>query len=169
MGYCASGHGEVRFDSKEKLEQAIEGLNVLPAVSSSSVVDSYPDDMSRDFCRAAIRAGFFATPLHDEFHPYAFALEHEWGKIGSWSDKPLAAIGKSCVKSYFIWEGEDGESWLAPEIDSAKDMLVAEFPNGSVDCSNMVTFINLSSGGKRYQLAVIVNDYGVPTASVSSL
>lgn len=89
------------------------------------------------------------------------------GQNRSWTDEPFKAIGPHCVKSHFKWSGEDGEVWLESELHTEKDMLVASFPDGGVECSNGSMFINLTYANQSFQLFINVNDWGVPTAQIT--
>lgn len=168
MGYHASGIGEIRFPSKKDLEAVIEELKKIPASNSfGGIEEDYPDHESFDFCKLMSELGFVTTRSKDDFYPYSFAIEYEWGKIGSWTDEPFKAIGPHCVKSHFKWSGEDGEVWLESELHTEKDMLVASFPDGGVECSNGSMFINLTYANQSFQLFINVNDWGVPTAQIT--
>ncbi len=168
MGYYASGIGEIRFPSKKDLEAAIEELKKIPTSNSFGGIEKdYPDHESFVFCKVMSELGFFATRSKDDFYPYSFEIECEWDKIGSWTDEPFKAIGPHCVKSHFKWSGEDGEVWLESELHTEKDMLVASFPDGGVECSNGSMFINLTYANQSFQLFINVNDWGVPTAQIT--
>ena len=168
MGYYASGIGEIRFASKMELEAAIEELKKIPSCASFGGIESdYPDHESFEFCKAMSELEFFSAPSKDDFYPYCFAVEFEWGKIGSWTEEPFKAIGRHCVKSYFKWSGEDDERWLESELNTEKDMLVASFPGGDVECSNGSMFIDLNYANQSFQLFINVDDWGVPTAHIT--
>lgn len=70
-------------------------------------------------------------------------------------------------QSHFKWSGEDGEVWLESGLHTEKDMLVASFPDGGVECSNGSMFINLTYANQSFQLFINVNDWGVPTAQIT--
>lgn len=94
MGYYASGIGEIRFPSKKDLEAVIEELKKIPASNIfGGIEEDYPDHESFDFCKVMSELGFVTTRSKDDFYPYSFAIEYEWGKIGSWTDEPFKAIG----------------------------------------------------------------------------
>ena len=168
MGYYASGVGEIRFASKKELEAAIEELKKIPGSNSFGGIEKdYPDNESFEFCRAMSELELSTVPSKDDFYPYSFAVEYVWGKIGSWTDEPFKAIGPHCVKSHFKWSGEDGEVWLEPELHTEKDMLVANFPDGGVECSNGSMFIDLTYANQSFHLFINVDDWGVPTAHIT--
>ena len=170
MGYYASGIGEIRFTSKGELEAAIDELKKISASNSfGGIENDYPDHESFEFCKVMTELGFFAARSKDDFYPYSFAIEYEWGKIGSWTDEPFKAIGPHCVKSHFKWSGEDGERWLESELHTEKDMLVASFPGGDVECSSGSMFIDLTYANLSFQLFIHVNDWGVPTFHITQI
>ena len=168
MGYYASGIGEIRFASKDELESAIKGLQKIPTYGTFSGIEKdYSDHESFEFCKVMSELGFFSARSKDDFYPNSFAVEFEWGKIGSWVEEPFKAIGPHCVKSYFKWSGEDDERWLESELKTEKDMLVANFPGGDVECSNGSMFIDLNYANQSFQLFINVSDWGVPTAHIT--
>ena len=170
MGYYASGIGEIRFTSKRELEAAIDELKKIPTSNSfAGIENDYPDHESFEFCKVMTELGFFAARSKDDFYTYSFAIEYEWGKIGSWTDEPFKAIGPHCVKSHFKWSGEDGERWLESELHTEKDMLVASFPGGDVECSSGSMFIDLTYANLSFQLFINVNDWGVPTFHITRI
>lgn len=170
MGYYAWGTGEIKFASKEELEAAVKALKKIPASANFKGIEKdYPDHESFEFCKAMSELGFSAVHSKDDFYPYSFDIEYEWDKIGSWTEEPFEAIGPHCVKSYFKWSGEDGERWLESGLHTEKDMLVASFPDGGVECSNGSMFIDLTYADQRFQLFINVNDWGVPTFHISQI
>ena len=170
MGYYVSGNGEVKFASKKEIEAVIEALKKIPAGANFSGIEKdYPDHESFEFCMTMSELGFSAARTKDDFYPFSFALEYEWNKIGSWTEEPFKAIGPHCVKSYFKWSGEDGERWLEPELHTEKDMLVADFPGGNVECSNGIMFIGLTYADQRFQLFININDWGEPTFHITKI
>ena len=170
MGYYAWGTGEIKFASREELEAAVKALKKIPASANFKGIEKdYPDHESFEFCKAMSELGFSAVHSKDDFYPYSFDIEYEWDKIGSWTEEPFEAIGPHCVKSYFKWSGEDGERWLESGLHTEKDMLVASFPDGGVECSNGSMFIDLTYADQRFQLFINVNDWGVPTFHISQI